>query len=159
MKRNTLITILAIIISIIIVGVIFLITSCSHSDDDNKEQTKVQGVTNENNTEENKKLITVEVNGTTYTDLEKLSAEQRAVQNQYIKLLSRCIQQTSTGIKAKTANIKNIEPNNDVIVTVTYENGTTKDFIVTYDATKYHRFLRCVPMEEHEHIMSGADSG
>ena len=107
--------------------------------------------TEEEISEEDKVSLTI--GDSIYEDLEKMTKEQYADRENYVRLIKNYC---STSIKT----IEIIDSNEELIfVKATYSNDESEELVVTYDPYVTHGFMRCVSREYYEYIESGANAG
>lgn len=117
-------------------------------------------------TEDNEEEINLEENKTVYisdkeiTHLERLTPEQYTDKESfYSKLHNRVKEDETSDKKVVTEEISDISTKYQVYVHVTFSDGSDETYVVSYDATSMHSFLRCVSLEEWNSIQNGENAG
>ena len=82
----------------------------------------------------------------------KLSDEQRVVQSNFKQLLSKRISQDNLDIEK--IEILDYQEQENIFVEVTEKDATKRTYVVIYDSSMYHNFLRCVTLDEYNYYNS-----
>lgn len=110
--------------------------------------------------EESTEVESININGREITHLERLSPEQYAAKSQLYSLLHNRVALDETDDRIViTEEISEASNEYDVFVSVSFSDGTTQTYVVGYDATSMHAYLRCVTLEEYEYYNSDANYG
>lgn len=165
MSKKAKIILISILLLIFIIAIVIIAVFKNKPKEDNintehkyaVNETKTTEDTEES-TEEKKNVTTVE--GKEIINLNNLTAEQYADRNSmYKKLHNRVSQDETDTKKAVKEEISDMSTEYRVYVSVTFSDDTTNTYVLGYDCTDMHSFLRCVSQEEWDAIMSGENLG
>ena len=110
--------------------------------------------------EEVKEEQNIYINGREITNLERLTPEQNAAKSQlYSKLHNRVALDETEDRKVVKEEISEASTKFDVFVNVTFSDGSTQIYVIGYDATSMHEYLRCITLEEYNLYNSDENCG
>lgn len=166
MTKKKKIIMLSIILSIFLIVMIIIAVTRKPKDDPKLEVDPNYAINETRYTKEEEEIATeaevesIIINGKEITHLERLTPEQHAAKSEmYDKLHNRVLQDETKNKKVVTEEISESTTKYDVFVSVTFSDGTVETYVVGYDATDSHSFLRCTDLEEYEYYNSDANCG
>lgn len=167
MSKKTKIIIISILLLIfIIVIAIIAIIKTKPVEEETTETDHNYAINETRDTTEDEEELNLEENKTVYisdkeiTHLERLTPEQYTDKESfYSKLHNRVKEDETSDKKAVTEEISDISTKYQVYVHVTFSDGSDETYVVSYDATSMHSFLRCVSLEEWNSIQNGENAG
>lgn len=95
-----------------------------------------------------------------YYHLENMTNEQKVLKTKYTKLLTSAVSdETHVHGNIKSVNVLNTSIISEVYSEVEFEDGYKNTYVTTYDPWMQHNYLRCLPADQYEFIMSGGNGG
>lgn len=93
--------------------------------------------------------------------LERLTTQQNAAKVDMYSKLDACIrnEEQSEGKTAVYEEISEASNEYQTYVIVTFDDNSSTTYVVTFDATRTHQYLRCVTLEDWESIQAGDNAG
>lgn len=118
-------------------------------------------IDNDDENEEETTNIVTRVDDREVSHLERLTTEQNAAKVDMYTKLDACIknEEEAEGKIALYEEISESSNEYQTYVVVTFDDDSTTTYVVTFDATRSHQYLRCVTLEEWEMIQSGENAG
>ena len=165
MTKKKKIILISILLSIFLIVIIIIAVTRKTKEEPKAEIDPNYAINETLDTEEEEETTEAEVesiiiNDKEITHLERLTPEQHAAKAEmYDKLHSRISQDETDSKKVVTEEISESTTKYDVFVSVTFSDGTVETYVVGYDATQSHSFLRCTDLEEYEYYNSDANCG
>lgn len=167
MSRKPIIIALIVIFSIFIIGITVIFIQKHKSDEIEEPEQEHHYAINETKDRDEleeesieTEIETIVVNDTVISYLERLTPEQHVLKNDMISLLNKRVTEDEFDHgDAISANISENSTKYQVYVDVQFSDGESQIYVVNYDATSSHKFLRCVTLEEWEYYNSGENAG
>lgn len=175
MSQKTKIILLSVILSVFVIAIVCIAifhkrpvedepstSEHNYAYNEVKDREDIKDPVEEENPEETEVITEkmIQIGDINIYHAERLTNEQAADKSSMIsKLHGRVASDEESYGKISSEEILETSNMYQVYVETTFEDGTKKTYVCSYDATKMHSFLRCVSLEEWEYYESGANAG
>lgn len=165
MSKKAKIILITVLLSLflVIMIIIAVIKTAPNNEADNFNPNYAVNDTKESTDDEDvpeEEIKNIYINDREITHLERLTPEQYAAKSQMYTLLHNKVASDETDTKkVVTEEITESSNKFDVFIYVTFSDNTSQVYVISYDATSLHKYLRCMTLEEYEYYNSDANCG